>query len=79
MDGPLRDSSSSSSSYRTNMHFMTNAILTLLYNVKSRLFHRDVPVIHSILGICRVSHHSVLLGPGKIISPSKFNFFKVRF
>ena len=40
---------------------------------------RDALVIHSVLGICRVSHYSVLLGLGKIISPSKFNFFKVKF
>src|SRR6218665_3156345 len=26
------------------------------------VFRRDVPVIHSVLGICRVSRYSVLLG-----------------
>ena len=37
----------------------------------------DVPVvIHLVPGICRVSRYSVLLGLGKIISPSKFNFFQ---
>jgi len=40
---------------------------------------RDVPVNHPVLGICRVSHYPVLTGPGKIISPSKFNFFKVKY
>jgi len=36
----------------------------------------DVPVNHPVLGICRVSHYPVLPGPGKIINPSKFNFFQ---
>ena len=40
---------------------------------------RDVPGNHPVLGICRVSHYLVLLGPGKIIKPSKFNFFKVKY
>jgi len=39
----------------------------------------DVPVIHSVLGIYRVSHYSVLLGLCKIISLSKFNFLKVKY
>ena len=39
---------------------------------------RDVPVIYSVLGICRVSHYPVLLELGKVISPSKFIFFKVK-
>ena len=39
---------------------------------------RDVPVIHSVLGVCRISHYSVFV-LGKIISPSKFNFFKVKY
>src|SRR6218665_12463 len=42
------------------------------------IISRDVPVIHSVLGICRASHFSVLLGLCKIISPSKFNAFKVK-
>ena len=37
---------------------------------------RDVPVNHPVLGICRVSHYPVLLGPSKIFDPSKFNFFQ---
>src|SRR6218665_3628958 len=37
---------------------------------------RDVPVNHPVLGICRVSHYPVLLGLGKIIYLSKFNFFQ---
>jgi len=40
---------------------------------------RDVPVNHPVLGICRVSHYPVLPGPGKIIDPSKFIFFKVKY
>src|SRR6218665_3752172 len=36
----------------------------------------DVPVNHPVLCICRVSHYPVLPGPGKIINPSKFNFFQ---
>ena len=42
-------------------------------------FGWDVPVIHLVLGICGVSHYSILLGPGKIISPIKFNFFKLKY
>ena len=42
-----------------------------------------VTVIHSVglLYICRVGlyHYSVLHGLGKIISPSKFNVFKVKY
>jgi len=40
---------------------------------------RDVPGNHPVLGICRVSHYPVLPGPGKIMKPSKFNFFKVKY
>ena len=40
---------------------------------------RDVPVIHSVLGIFGLSHYSVLPGLGKIIRPSKFIFFKVKY
>src|SRR6218665_3724087 len=37
---------------------------------------RDVPVIHPVPGKCRISHYSVLPGPGKIMGPSnKKNFF----
>ena len=32
--------------------------------------HRDVPDIHPVPGKCRVSHYSVLPGPGKIMGPS---------
>src|SRR6218665_3285556 len=31
---------------------------------------RDVPVIHPVPGKCRISHYSVLSGPGKIMGPS---------
>ena len=31
---------------------------------------RDVPDIHPVTGKCRVSHYSVLPGPGKIMGPS---------
>ena len=31
---------------------------------------RDLPVIHSVPGKCRISHYSVLPGPGKIMGPS---------
>jgi len=31
---------------------------------------RDVPDIHPVPGKCRVSHYSVLPGPGKIMGPS---------
>ena len=37
---------------------------------------RDVPDIHPVPGKCRISHYSVLPGPGKIMGPSnKKNFF----
>src|SRR6218665_3251901 len=38
---------------------------------------RDVPDIHPVPGKCRISHYSVLSGPGKIMGPSnkKKNFF----
>ena len=44
---------------------------------------RDVPVIHPVPGKCRISHYSVLPGPGKIMGPSSkkkifFNFFFTR-
>jgi len=42
------------------------------------IINRAVPGIHSALGICRVSKYSVILGLSKIISPSKFHFFKVK-
>src|SRR6218665_4082489 len=32
--------------------------------------HRDVPVMHPVPGKCRISHYSVLPGPGKIMGPS---------
>src|SRR6218665_2939292 len=31
---------------------------------------RDVPGIHPVPGKCRISHYSVLPGPGKIMGPS---------
>ena len=38
--------------------------------------YRDVPVIHSVPGKCRISHYSVLPGTGKIMGPSnKQKFF----
>src|SRR6218665_1713972 len=43
-----------------------------------RMSGRDVPVIHPVPGKCRISHYSVLPGPGKIMKPSnkkKFFFF----
>ena len=37
---------------------------------------RDVPVIHPVPGKCRITHYSVLTGPGKIMGLSnKKNFF----
>ena len=46
---------------------------------------RDVPDIHPVPGKCRVSHYSVLPGPGKIMGPSNkkkkkifLNFFFTR-
>src|SRR6218665_3320500 len=36
----------------------------------------DVPVIHPVPGKCRISHYSVLSGPGKIMRPSKKKFKK---
>ena len=44
--------------------------------------NRDVPDIHPVPGKCRVSHYSVLSGPGKIMGPSnkkkKFLLFFTR-
>ena len=37
---------------------------------------RDVPVIHPVPGMCRISHYSVLPGPGKIMGPSNKQKFK---
>jgi len=41
------------------------------------VLNRDVPDIHPVPGRCRVSHYSVLTGPGKIMGPSnkKKSFF----
>ena len=45
----------------------------------TKIFIRDVPIIHPVPGKCRISHYSVLSGPGKIMRPSnkkkKKNFF----
>ena len=43
------------------------------------VFFRDVPVIHPVPGKCRISHYSVLPGPGKIMGPSNYflNFITV--
>src|SRR6218665_1205955 len=39
-------------------------------------FSRDVPDIHPVPGRCRISHYSVLPGPGKIMgSSNKKKFF----
>ena len=46
--------------------------------MKSEVYIRDVPVIHPVPGKCRISHYSVLPGPGKIMGPSnkrKFFFY----
>src|SRR6218665_3925937 len=41
---------------------------------------RDVPVIHPVPGKCRISHYSVLPGPGKIMGPNnKKKFFPFYF
>ena len=37
--------------------------------------NRDVPVIHPVPGKCRISHYSVLPGPGKIMGPSNIFFY----
>src|SRR6218665_1630658 len=48
------------------------------------MYIRDVPDIHPVPGKCRVSHYSVLPGPGKLMGPSNkkkkffFNFFFTR-
>src|SRR6218665_978441 len=34
------------------------------------IFIRDVPDIHPVPGKCRISHYSLLPGPGKIMGPS---------
>ena len=48
----------------------------LIGRPKTRLVPRDVPDIHLVPGKCRVSHYSVLSGPGKVMGPSnKKKFF----
>src|SRR6218665_2545465 len=41
--------------------------------------NRDVPVIHPVPGKCRISHYSVLPGPGKIMGPSNKKIFFLLF
>src|SRR6218665_3335722 len=41
-----------------------------IHAVSGAPLSRDVPDIHPVPGKCRVSHYSVLPGPGKIMGPS---------
>ena len=46
-------------------------LLTIhFYQLLLPIANRDVPVIHPVPGKCRISHYSVLHGPGKIMGPS---------
>ena len=52
-----------------------------LFSSSGYIVNRDVPDIHPVPGKCRISHYSVLSGPGKIMGPSnkKKNFFLLSF
>ena len=55
---------------------MVQLLYKLSIKMTNRVAIRDVPVNNPVLGICRVSHYPVLTGPGKVIDPSIFIFFK---
>ena len=62
--------------YNYLTHSMHWTIFYTLLHTNTHAHTRYVLVNQPALGICRESHYPVLTGPGKIINPSKFNFFQ---